>query len=191
MRELSLHILDIAENGLDAGATVLAISISETRADDLLRITIEDNGRGIPPENVEKVLDPFFTTRQTRRVGLGLSLFRETSRRCDGTFTMTSSEGKGTRVEATFGLTHVDLPPMGDIGGCITAILMGHPDVDLVYDHDVDGKKFTFDTREIREGLEEIPIDHPKVLMHLKEMIQQSEAALREERIEGTNGSRT
>jgi len=180
LREMSLHILDIAENGLDAGATFIGIFLSETRADDLLSVTIEDNGLGISSENLEKVMDPFYTTRQTRRVGLGLSLFRETSRRCGGTFKLTSREGRGTRVEATFGLTHIDLPPMGDIAGCISTILMGHPHLDLVYDHEVDGEKFTFDTREIKEGLEEVPISNPRVLMHLTEMIRKSEAALRE-----------
>jgi Histidine kinase-, DNA gyrase B-, and HSP90-like ATPase len=179
LRELSLHILDIAENALDAGATFIGIFLSENRADELFRITIEDNGRGIPSENLEKVLDPFFTTRQTRRVGLGLSLFRETSRRCGGTFTLTSRVGRGTRVEATFGLSHIDLPPMGDISGCISTILMGHPQVDLLYDHEVDGEKFTFDTREIREGLEEVPIHNPRVLVQLAQMIRKSEAALR------------
>jgi Histidine kinase-, DNA gyrase B-, and HSP90-like ATPase len=180
LRELSLHILDIAENALDAGATFIGIFLSEKRADDLFRITIEDNGRGIPSENLEKVLDPFFTTRQTRRVGLGLSLFRETSRRCGGTFALISREGSGTRVEATFGLGHIDLPPMGDIAGCISTLLMGQPRLNLVYEHEVDGEKFTFDTREIREGLEEVPIDNPRVLMHLNQMIRDSEAALRD-----------
>jgi len=180
LRELSLHILDIIENGLDAGATSIRIFISESRAEDLFRITIEDNGRGIPSEDLEKVMDPFFTTRETRRVGLGLSLFRETSRRCGGTFKLTSREGRGTLVEATFGRGHIDLPPMGDIAGCISTILMGYPRVDLLYDHEVDGEKFTFDTREIKEGLEEVPINNPKVLMHLTQMIRQSEEALKE-----------
>jgi len=179
LRELSLHILDITENGLDAGATSIRIFISESRAENLFKITIEDNGRGIPSEELEKVMDPFFTTRETRRVGLGLSLFRETSRRCGGTFKLTSREGRGTRVEATFGLGHIDLPPMGDIAGCISTILIGHPRMDLLYDHEVDGEKFTFDTREIKEGLEEVPINNPKVLMHLTQMIRQSEEALR------------
>jgi len=179
LRELSLHILDIAENGLDAGATFIGIFISEAREEDLLSIAIEDNGRGISSKRLEKVLDPFFTTRQTRRVGLGLSLFRETSRRCGGSFTLTSREGRGTQVKATFGLSHIDLPPMGDIAGCISTILMGHPRVDLLYDHEVDGESFRFDTREIKEGLEEVPINNPRVLMHLIEMIRQSEAALR------------
>jgi len=178
LRELSLHILDIAENSLDAGATLINISVSEERDGNLLVIAIEDNGRGIPERDLEKVMDPFFTTRTTRRVGLGLSLLRETSKRCGGAFSITSQEGNGTRVEATFRLDHIDLPPMGDVAGCISSIIMGHPEVDLVYVHRVNGTEFRFDTREIKQGLEGVAINEPRVLKYLDGVIRESEEEL-------------
>lgn len=178
MREMSLHILDIAENALDAGATLIGISISEEKKKDLLTIALEDNGCGIEEKNLEKVLDPFYTTRRTRRVGLGLSLFRETSRRCGGDLNIRSDVGKGTRVEATFRPDHIDLPPMGDMGGCIGIMIMGHPEVDIVYVHQREGAKFDFDTREIKTGLQGVAINHPGVLKYLMGVIRESEAAL-------------
>lgn len=178
MREMSLHILDIAENALDAGATLIGISVYEEKEKGLLTIALEDNGCGIEEKNLEKVLSPFYTTRRTRRVGLGLSLFRETSRRCGGDLNITSHVGGGTRVEATFRAAHIDLPPMGDMGGCIGAMIMGHPEVDIVYVHQREGAKFDFDTREIKTGLEGVAINHPRVLKYLVGVIRESEAAL-------------
>lgn len=179
MRELSLHILDIVENGVDAGAGLIDISILEEKAKNTLTVVVEDDGRGIKEGALEKVLDPFYTTRRTRRVGLGLSLFRESSRRCDGAFTITSREGEGTRVTATFRLDHIDLPPFGNIAGCISALIAGHPEVDLVYTHRINGGEFCFDTREIKSELEGIAINEPKVLKYLVGVIRESEAELR------------
>ena len=179
MRELSLHILDIAENGIDAGAHLITISVREEREKNLLTITLEDDGSGIAKEVLEKVTDPFYTTRRTRRVGLGLSLFRETSRRCDGRFSVTSREGEGTLVKATFRRDHLDLPPLGDMGGCITALIAGHPEVDLHYSHRVNGEEFYLDTRDIKKDLEDVAIHEPKILKYLGGMIRKAEARLR------------
>jgi len=178
LRELSLHILDVVENGVDAGAGFIRISILEEKAKNRLTITIEDDGAGIEDALLEKVVDPFYTTRRTRRVGLGLPLFRETSRRCDGTFTITSRRGKGTRVEAGFRLDHIDLPPLGNIAGCISALIAGHPEVDLLYTHRVNGREFRFDTREIKSELEEVAINEPRVLKYLDGVIRESEAQI-------------
>jgi hypothetical protein len=176
---LSLHILDIAENGVDAGAGLISISILEDQGKNRLTIIIEDDGTGIKEELLEKVTDPFYTTRRTRRVGLGLSLFRETSRRCDGDLAVISREGKGTRVEATFRLDHIDLPPLGNIGGCVSTLIAGHPEVDLAYTHRMNGEEFHFDTREIRSELEGIAINEPRVLTYLDRLIRDSESKLR------------
>ena len=179
MRELSLHILDIIENGIGAGAELIRLTISEDRRNNLLRITITDNGRGIPAKVLDKVTDPFFTTRTTRRVGLGLSLFREASRRCDGEFRITSGEGKGTEVYATFRRDHIDLAPMGDMPGTMTTLIMGSPQVDFVYTHEVDGKTFHLDTRDIKDELDGVPIQDPQVLKHISAMIRESLAELK------------
>jgi len=182
LRELSLHIMDIIENGIGAGADLIHLSIEEDHKKNLIRVTVTDNGQGIPEALLEKVTDPFFTTRTTRRVGLGLSLFREASRRCEGDFSIESREGEGTKVEATFRLDHIDLAPMGDIEGAMTSLIMGSADVDFVYSHHVDGRPFHLDTRSIKKELEGVPINHPKVLQYISETIREGLAEIRRKR---------
>jgi hypothetical protein len=166
--------MDIAENSVAAGATEVHISVVEDRAKNLLRVSIRDNGRGIPEDRLDQVLDPFYTTRTTRRVGLGLSLFREASRRCDGKFRLQSKEGKGTEVSASFRLDHIDLAPLGDMASSMTSLIMGNPLVDFTYAHERDGKGFQIDTREIKGRLEEVPITHPEVIQTIGESIRES-----------------
>jgi anti-sigma regulatory factor (Ser/Thr protein kinase) len=179
LRELSLHIMDIAENGLAAGASLIDISVVEDEKRNRLRIQIKDNGRGIPVDLLEKVLDPFYTTRTTRRVGLGLSLFREAARRCDGEFHIDSKEGEGTGVLATFRLDHIDLAPLGDMAGSLISLIMGNPDASFVYTHEVAGKTFRMDTREVEEDLDGVPITNPEVIRYLAGFIRGSLADLR------------
>lgn len=174
MRELSLHIMDIIENGLGAGADLITLSIVEDKKKNWLKITITDNGSGIPEEMQEKVLDPFFTTRTTRRVGLGLSLIREASRRCNGEFNIKSKEGEGTEVSVSFELNHIDLAPIGNMASSLTALIMGNPDVDFVYTHEVDGNIFHLDTRQVREELEGLTLNHPEVIKYLASVIRES-----------------
>ncbi len=182
MREISLHIMDIIENGIGAGADLIHLSIEEDHKKNLLSVTIMDNGRGIPDALLEKVTDPFFTTRSTRRVGLGLSLLREATRRCEGDFNIESREGKGTRVLATFRMDHIDLAPMGDLEGAVTGLMMGSPDADFDYSHVVDGRLFHLDTRTIKRELEDVPINHPKVLRYISETIREGLAEIRGKR---------
>jgi len=173
VRELSLHIMDIVENSVTAGATQVRISVTEDTRRNLLRISIKDNGRGIPEGRLDQVLDPFYTTKTTRRVGLGLSLFREASRRCDGEFTLRSQEGEGTEVSASFRLDHIDLAPLGDMASSMTSLIMGNPGVDFSYTHGRDGREFHVDTREIKGGLEDVPITHPEVIKTIGESIRE------------------
>lgn len=174
MRELSLHIMDIAENGVSAGARLVSIEVWEDRKNNLLRITVSDDGRGMPEEMVKAATDPFFTTRTTRRVGLGLSLFREASKRCEGEFQIRSREGEGTVVSASFRRDHIDLAPLGDLAGSVTALIMGNPDVDFVYVHKVDHRSFRLDTREVREALDGEAVNHPEVLKHLAGLVREA-----------------
>ena len=179
MRDFSLHIMDIIENGLNGGATLIGLTVVEERKNNWLRVTITDNGRGISENVLKKVLDPFYTTRITRRVGLGLSLFREASKRCDGEFSIISEEGKGTQVDATFRLDHIDLPPMGDLASTMTTLIVGNPVVDFVYAHEVEGDTFQLDTRDIREELDGVEISHPQVVKYIGDMIRESLDELR------------
>lgn len=174
MRELSLHILDIAENGVTAGADCIQILVEEARADDHLKIVIQDNGSGLPPEKRDKLTDPFVTTRTTRRVGLGLPLLAAAAERCDGDFDVTSEAGKGTRVEATFRYNHIDRAPLGDMASTITTLIMGNSDVDFVYQHIINGREFNLDTREIKTEMEDLSLTDPLVIHQLTKTIRSS-----------------
>jgi hypothetical protein len=167
LRDFSLHILDVVENGLDAGADLIRISVVEDREANRMEITISDNGRGIPEDKLPEITDPFYTTRTTRRVGLGLGLFRDASRRCDGDFLVGSVVGEGTEVRAVFRLDHIDLPPLGDMAGTMAALVAGNEEKDFVYTHQVNGNRFELDTRAVREELEGVPVSNPRVLRHI------------------------
>lgn len=163
--------MDVAENGITAGSGCIHILIDEKRIENLLKVVITDNGKGMSPDMVRKVTDPFVTTRTTRRVGLGLSLLKEAAKRCDGDFSVESEPGRGTSVTATFRYDHIDRAPLGDVAGTIMTLIAGNPDIDFVYDHVIDGKRLTVDTRELRKELEESLTD-PALLFHLKKQIE-------------------
>lgn len=174
MRELSLHILDIAENALTAGAGLISIEVAESSPEDRLQITIRDNGRGMPPEKIRSIDDPFVTTRTTRRVGLGLSLLAAAARRCAGDITVDAAPGRGTEVTATFRHSHIDRAPLGDMAATLGMLIMGNPHVDFVYIHRLDDRDFTLDTRELKRELEGVDLSDPVVASHLTESIRRS-----------------
>ncbi|MBW1773055.1 MAG: ATP-binding protein [Deltaproteobacteria bacterium] len=188
MHELSLHIMDIAENGISAGATLIEITVTEDNRQNRLKIVLRDNGRGMSGEMMKKVMDPFFTTRTTRRVGLGLSLFKEASKRCEGEFHLHSEEGKGTEVMATFRLDHIDLAPMGNIAGALTTLIMGNPEVEFLYTHEVGDEDLIIDTREIKNELDGLTINDPHVIKYLADMIREGLADLRQGKEEEPHG---
>jgi len=148
MEDLSLHILDIAENSISASAKRIEIRINENQAKDLLTIEIKDDGKGMDEQTLQKVLDPFFTTRKTRKVGLGLSLLAQAARESDGKIELSSAPGKGTTVKAVFCLSHLDCKPIGDIHETIRTLLAGHPGIDFLYEHKKNNSLYCFDTRE-------------------------------------------
>ncbi len=148
MEDLSLHILDIAENSISASAKRIEIRIDEDEAKDLLTIEIRDDGKGMDEQTLKKVLDPFFTTRTTRRVGLGLSLLAQAARETDGNLELDSRNGEGTTVRATFGFSHPDRKPMGDILETIRTLVVSHPEIDFLYEHRKNDSIYRFDTRE-------------------------------------------
>lgn len=178
MRELSLHILDIVQNSLEAGATQVSISIVEDFQTDLLTIQIADNGRGMDENTLAKVLDPFFTTRKTRHVGLGLPLFAAAAQRCNGNLYIESQPGQGTVVTATFQHSHIDRAPLGNIESTLTAILLAQPQIELAYFHRVDDRVFSFDTQEIRQQLGDIPLNYGPVAQWIREYIAENIQAL-------------
>jgi len=172
LRELSLHILDIVENGITAGADCIHIQVAESGSDDLLTIKIRDNGRGIPAEKLARLKDPFVTSRTTRRVGLGLPLLAAAAERCDGKLEVVTEPGAGTKVVATFRRSHIDRAPVGNMASTITTLMMGNPHVDFVYTHIIDGNDFSLDTRELREELGADALKNPVFMHRLTENIR-------------------
>ncbi len=179
MKELALHILDIAENGIAAGARCISILVDEDRINNRLTVEVEDNGRGMSSEMLKKVTDPFVTSRTTRRVGLGLSLLQMAAQRCDGEFKIESKQGKGTRVIASFRYDHIDRAPVGDTASSLTSLMIANPETDFIYTHRVDGNDFTLDTTEIRQEMEGFSFSDPAVLIHLTKTIRKAVAELR------------
>jgi signal transduction histidine kinase len=185
MRELSLHILDVVENGITAGGNCIWIEVNEARKKDQLKIVIRDNGSGMPIEKLDNINDPFITSRTTRRVGLGLSLLSAATERCDGTLRVDTQPGKGTEIEATFRYNHIDRAPLGDMAATITTLIIGNPGIDFVYSHCIDGNDFSLDTREIRAEMDDLSLSDPVVIHHLTDTIR---SALKE-LISGNNTS--
>lgn len=177
MRELSLHILDALENSLEAGATVVDLIIEEDLAADWLAITIQDDGRGMSEDQLARISDPFFTTRETRHVGLGIPLFKAATERCNGELTIESQLGKGTTLRATFQHSHIDRAPLGDITGTLMAVILSGS-CDLRYAHKVDRREFTFSTKDIRSKLDNIPLTHPAIRRWLRDFIIEGEESL-------------
>ena len=172
MRELSLHILDIVENGITAGADCIRIKVVESRAEDLLTIIVSDNGRGIPAEKLDRLQDPFVTSRTTRRVGLGLSLLAAAAERCDGKMAVAAGAGGGTEVSATFGYSHIDRAPLGDMASTMTTLMMGNPQIDFVYRHIINDEDFILDTRELKKDLGVDSLEDPMVIHQLGQRIR-------------------
>jgi len=174
MKDLSLHVLDIVQNSLSAKATFIEISIEESRKANTYCLTIKDNGKGMTPEMAKKVLDPYVTSRTTRKVGLGLPLLMLNAERTGGHLSITSNYGKGTEVEALFVYNNIDRLPLGDMAGTIVLLAAANPMIDFVYTHTVEDEKYIFDTREIKEVLDEITINDVHIFKYLKEMINEN-----------------
>lgn len=175
MRELSLHILDIVQNSLAAQASLVQITINENSEKNLFLIEIEDNGRGMSDEQVKRALDPFYTTRTTRRVGLGLPMLQANAQACGGDVFIESVPSLGTKVRAEFQLDHIDRPPLGDMVSTLVSLVAGSPQVDFVYIRRRDEKSFCFQTQELREHLQETPLNHPDVLSWIRDYLREKE----------------
>lgn len=177
MNELSLYILDICENSIHADSKNLYLTIEESIKDNLLIITIEDDGRGMSKEVLEKVANPFYTTRTTRKVGLGIPLFKELCELCEGSFEISSTVGVGTKDVAKFKLDSIDLPPLGNIEDTLYCLACNDKNVELTFKYIKGDKEFAFSTLEIKEVLDGIPFSEPSIVQWFKDMV-----------IEGING---
>ena len=173
MKELSLNILDIAQNSVKAGATLVTITVDAQPAENCLTITVADNGCGMSEEFVRRVTDPFTTTRTTRKVGLGIPLFKLSAEQAGGDFSIRSKVGEGTVVTARYELGHIDRMPLGDIAGTISALVGADPAIDFVYEQRVGAESFVLDTREVRGILGDVPLDSPEVLLWIREYLSE------------------
>ena len=171
MLEISLHILDIVENSTRAGASVVSIDVIEDTALNILSLEIRDNGSGMSRDVLRKVIDPFFTTKTVRKVGLGLPMLAQAAETAGGRFAIESKGGEGTRVAAEFNLSHIDRQPLGDIAGTLVTLIAGNTGVDFIYRHQHDGQAYVLDTREIKKEIEDVPINHVTVLTFIRDHI--------------------
>jgi anti-sigma regulatory factor (Ser/Thr protein kinase) len=181
MEELSLHILDIVQNSIVAGATLIEVEIVEDTSKDTLEIDINDNGCGMDEEVLKRVCDPFTTGRTTRRVGLGIPLFKLAAEQTGGSFEITSEKGVGTKVRAVFGYSHIDRQPLGDTASTMHQLITANDEIDILYTHTKDNKSFTADTREMRAVLGGVPFSQFEVSVWLLEYLKEGEASLADE----------
>lgn len=180
MTELSLYVLDIVQNSITAKAT--RIDVGLVQIGSILTFSVVDNGCGMSAEMTEKVLDPFTTTRTTRRVGLGLPFLKLAAEQTGGTLTLESELGKGTMLTATFDVGHIDMVPLGDLSGTFVALIQGAPDMRFVFKRGRGGREYTLDTDELREQLgDDVPLNEPDVLAWIGDYISENEKEIEEE----------
>ena len=172
MQEISLNILDVAQNSISAKASLVSILIDTV--EKMMTVIIEDNGCGMTDEQVRSVTDPFYTTRKTRSVGLGVPLFKMAAEMSGGEFEIKSEVGKGTTVKAVFDTSNVDCMPLGDINATISSLIQLNPDIDFRYRRSVDGREFELDTRQLREILSGVPLNTPEVTVFIADFLKEN-----------------
>ncbi len=174
MRDLSLHLLDLAQNSITAGASLVTVKIAIDDA-GMLTLTLEDNGKGMSHELLSRVTSPFATTRTTRKVGLGIPMMKENAEKAGGTFSLSSEEGKGTTLIATMDTKNIDCLPLGDLTGTLLSLMLTNPlSPDFLFEGSTPKGKAVFDTREVRGVLgSDIPFNEPSVASWLKEALEE------------------
>lgn len=178
MKDLSMHIMDILQNSTRAKAKNITLEVLEDILADTLTLVFKDDGCGMSEEMVRNVVNPFFTTRTTRKVGLGLPLLKQNAEMTGGSVEIRSKEGEGTLVTAVFGLSHIDRPPMGDLPGTLVLTIAAHPEIHFVFhfgrsnsDNDTD---YVLDTDELYEALDGVSLQEPEVMAYIKEMVAEN-----------------
>ena len=179
MNDLSLHIIDIIQNSISAGATLITLMVDENIPADTLTIVIEDNGKGMSRETVERLEDPFYTTRTTRRVGRGIPLYKQSALQSVGGLSISSEPGKGSVVKAWFGHSNIDRPPLGNVANSFVLMVSANPDIHFVFRYIFNDNDYVFDSVEVAEVLGEIPLSDVRVIKMLEEMIMENIAELK------------
>lgn len=179
MKEIALHIMDIAQNSVRAGASEIRITLNESVAADSLILTISDNGRGMDPETRNRAADPWFTSRKTRKVGLGLPLLEMNASLSGGRMAIDSAPGQGTTVTASFVYSHLDRPPLGDVSGTIALLIFSNPEINIAYSHLCDGTEWSISTEEIVKELGKDAVTDLTIVRALREIINENVAEVR------------
>jgi len=174
MPELSLHVLDILQNSIVAGASRVVIEVEVQHAKDWMRVSVEDDACGMDEETLQRVISPFATSRTTRKVGLGIPMFKAGAEAAGGRFEIRSQVGVGTFIQAEYAISNIDRPPLGDMAETILSTVVCNENIDFVYRYKVDEAEFVFDTQEIKAILgEEVPLQSPPVVSWMKEYLDQ------------------
>lgn len=186
MREIALHILDIAENSVAAGASDIEITVEEDLPDDRLKLVVQDNGRGMSAELLQRVTNPFVTSRTTRKVGLGIPLLKAAAEACQGYFYLNSVPGQGTRLDVEFQRSHIDRMPLGDLAGTWLTLLIVYPAVHWLFHYQAKtqrsatGVEFTFDDAPIKQELTGIPLTEPSILAFIKGLLREGVSSVQQ-----------
>lgn len=180
MKEISLHILDIVQNSIAAEAEKVKIIIVEKIDQNILKIRIKDDGTGMNEKHQKEVLDPFVTSRTTREVGLGLPFLKKAAENCNGELKMDSKKGKGTKLVVKFQYDHIDRAPLGDIEGTIVSLITTNPQLDFLYKHLYNDKRFKLSTKQIKKEIGDIEINHPKIISWISDYIKENLNELRQ-----------
>ncbi len=174
MKDIAMHLLDIARNSIDAKARNITVSFFVHNKEGTLFIIIQDDGCGMGKELVKIVTDPFTTTRKSRKVGLGLPFFKMNAEQTGGWLEIKSELNKGTQVKALFNITNIDCVPMGDMAGAVTLLISGNPGVNFKFEFKTQSDQYLIGTQEIQIALEGTDVNQPKVMMLIKEMIEEN-----------------
>ncbi len=174
MKDLSMHILDIVQNSIRARASRIDIEINENYNTNAYTLTVKDNGIGMSGDLLTSTTDPFFTTRTTRKVGLGIPLLKQNAERTGGSLKITSAIGKGTTITAIFDSSHPDFLPLGDIAGTVVILTAANPEILITYHHTTGKGQYLYNTGEVKDELDGISISEPSVTRFLKEMIKEN-----------------
>jgi hypothetical protein len=182
LREIALHLLDIAENSVTAQASTISILVCENSIDDTLRASMQDNGKGMDSELLTRVTDPFVTSRTTRKVGLGIPLLKAAAEACNGYLSIESKPKEGTYLEVEFQRSHIDRMPLGDIASTILTLVVAYPHINWIFNYKIvspEGEKvFNFNDEPIKECLEDVPLCEPEVLAYLRELLEEGISGL-------------
>lgn len=173
MKEIALHILDIVENSLAAGATAIDILVDDDAVCNRLRVSVRDDGRGMDARTLAAIHDPFVTSRTTRVAGLGVPLLKAAAEDCNGGLEVRSTPGQGTILEAELQRDHIDRMPLGDLPGTLLGLVVGRPEVRWCFRYRAGGETFSFDSDPIRQALGDVPLSEPAALRYVRETLQE------------------